>query len=57
MDCEWLPPLGRAGAMSQFCCRLSDTKLTVQLQIGKEERTLRAYMHNGFTEELREERR
>jgi hypothetical protein len=43
--------------MRQFCRRLSDTNLTVQLQIGKEERALRACMHNGFTENRREERR
>jgi hypothetical protein len=43
--------------MPEFCCRLSDTNLTVQLQIGKEERALRAHMHNGCTENCREERR
>ena len=43
--------------MPQFCCRLSDTNLTVQLQIGKEERVLGAYMHNGYTENRGEERR
>jgi hypothetical protein len=38
----------RAGvaAMPQFCCRHPNINLTVQLQIGKEERPLPVSMHN-----------
>ncbi len=36
-------------AMPQFCCRRPDTNLTVQLQIGKEDRALRVSMHNRCT--------
>ena len=43
--------------MPQFCCQFPDTWLTVQLQIGKEAGALRADMHNGCTENRREERR